>query len=150
MTIQRSGKRKKTPKQNFCFGCGADNAHGMHLKFTFDKKNARVACRVRLEPRFAGPPGYCHGGIIATLLDEVMAKLNKLHGVTAVTGHLAVDYIRPVPLAQPLRLEAREVRVRGRRRFREGEIVNKKREVLARGTGVFIAIDPVKVFATKG
>jgi uncharacterized protein (TIGR00369 family) len=106
----------------------------------------RVTCSVRLEARFAGPPGYCHGGIIAVLLDEIMAKLNKLYIVTAVTGHLAVDYLRPVPLNQPLRIEAREVRTSGRRRFREGEIINRAGETLARAQGVFITINPEHIF----
>jgi len=134
-------------KKNYCFGCGSDNPDSMRLKFTYDKKRGRVVCRLRLAPRFAGPPGYAHGGIIATILDEAMAKLNKLHDVTAVTGQLAVDYLRPVPLGQLLRIEAREGDIKGRRRFREGEIVNKNGEVLARGTGVFITIDPGKIFS---
>src|SRR5882724_176832 len=118
----QSGPGQK-PRKNYCFGCGLDNPDSMRLKFTYDKKRNRVICRIRLAPRFAGPPGYAHGGIIATILDEAMAKLNKLHGVVAVTGHLAVDYLRPVPLAQPIRLEAHEVRISGRRRFREAEII---------------------------
>jgi len=134
-------------KRNYCFGCGVDNPDSMKLKFTYDKKNARVICRLRLAPRFAGPPGYAHGGIIATVLDESMAKLNKLHGVTAVTGHMAVDYLWPVPLEQSPTVKARETEVKGRRRFREGLITNKSRGVLARGKGVFITIDPQKVFA---
>jgi uncharacterized protein (TIGR00369 family) len=145
----QSGPDRKRPK-NYCFGCGLDNPDGMRLKFTYDKKNSRVIGRTRLAPRFAGPPGYAHGGIIATILDEAMAKLNKLHGVTAVTGHLAVDYLRPVPLAQPIRLEAHEVRTSGRRRFREAEIITSTGEVLARGQGIFITIDPEKMFAKLG
>ena len=144
--VRKNASKNKT-KENYCFGCGADNPDGMALKFSFDHKQARVTCHTNLGSRFAGPPGYCHGGIIATLLDEVMAKLNKLHGVIAVTGHLSVEYRRPVPLGQPIRLEAREVRVSGRRRFREGEIVNQRRQVLARGTGTFITVDPKKIFS---
>ncbi len=143
------GSKASVPK-NYCFGCGADNPDGMLLKFTYDKKSRRVTGRTRLAPRFAGPPGYAHGGIIATILDEAMAKLNKLHGVIAVTGHLAVDYLRPVPLGQSIRMEAREVRISGRRRFREAEIVASTGEVLARGQGIFITIDPQKMFAKAG
>jgi uncharacterized protein (TIGR00369 family) len=145
----KSGPGRKRPK-NYCFGCGLDNPDSMRLKFTYDKKRSRVIGRIRLAPRFAGPPGYAHGGIIATILDEAMAKLNKLHGVIAVTGHLAVDYLRPVPLGQPIRMEAHEVRTSGRRRFREAEIVAPTGEVLARGQGIFITIDPKKMFAKSG
>jgi uncharacterized protein (TIGR00369 family) len=150
MAKRRNKAGLTNSKKNFCFGCGKDNPHSMDLKFTYHKKRGVVACRVKLASHFAGPPGFGHGGIIATMLDEAMAKLNKVYGVTAVTGHLAVDYLRPVPLGQPLHMEARERRVSGRRRFREGEIVNRRGEVLARGTGVFITIDPAKIFASRG
>ncbi len=141
---------KVTPKKypnNYCFACGKDNPDSMRLRFTQDKSRGIVTGRVRLHKRYAGPPGYCHGGIIATILDEAMAKLNKLHGITAVTGHMAIDYLRPVPLEKPLLVEARETDVKGRRRFRESEILNKDGQLLARGTGVFIKIDAEKLFS---
>lgn len=134
-------------KKNYCFGCGPDNPDSMRLKFRYDKKRGLVSSRISVNPRFAGPPGYVHGGIIATILDEAMAKLNKLHGVTAVTGHLAVDYLRPVPLEKSLLIVARETNVKGRRRLREAEITNQKKEVMARGTGLFVTVNPEKVFA---
>ena len=137
-------------KKNFCFGCGADNVDGMRLKFTYNKKHDCVIGRVRLAPRYAGPPGYCHGGIIATILDEAMAKLNKPRQILAMTGQMTVTYRRPVPLETTLKVEAREVRASGRRRFREGQIVNQKGVVLAQATGVFITIDPEKMFARSG
>ena len=134
-------------QKNYCFGCGVDNPDGMQLKFTFDEAGGRVLCRARLDRRYTGPPGYCHGGITAVLLDEIMAKLNKLHNVTAVTYEMTVNYARPVPLLQTLRMEAREVKVEGRRRFRSAEILNEQGEVLVRGQGVFVTIDPEKIFA---
>ena len=153
MAMSKRASRKETrsmPVQNnFCFGCGPDNPQGMHLRFHYDKKHARVTCRVRLDARFAGPPGYAHGGIIATLLDEIMAKLNRLHGVTSVTGHLAVDYLRPVPLGRAIRLEAVETRVNGRRRFRNAEISSERGEILVRGHAIFITVDPRQVFANS-
>jgi uncharacterized protein (TIGR00369 family) len=143
-------KQPKTPSakypNNYCFACGKDNPDSMRLHFTQNKAKGTVTGRLRLHKRYAGPPGYCHGGIIATILDEAMAKLNKLHGIVAVTGHMVVDYLRPVPLEKPILVEARETKVKGRRRFREGEILNKSGEVLARATGVFIAVDPEKLF----
>lgn len=45
-----------------------------------------------------GAPGLAHGGIIATAMDEAMGVLNRLLLVPAVTVHLEVDYIRPVPV----------------------------------------------------
>jgi uncharacterized protein (TIGR00369 family) len=132
--------------KNLCFACGPENVAGMHLKFTFDQRRQMFVCRFRLDERYTGPPGHCHGGIVATILDEAMGKVNRIRQVIALTSQMTVDYLRPVPLKQALRVESREVSVRGRRHINMGEILNQKGEVLARGRAVFIAIDP-KMFA---
>jgi len=131
--------------KNHCFGCGKQNKQSMRLKFTYDESTRQVASRFRLSRRYSGPPGYCHGGIIATILDEAMAKLNKPNRVTAVTAQMTVDYLKPVPLNKPLRTEAHETRTNGRRRFRTAVILNEEGVVLARGRGVFVTIDPHKM-----
>lgn len=134
-------------QKNYCFGCGRNNPDGMRLKFAFDEKRNCFVCRFRLDKRFTGPPGHCHGGIIATILDEALGKVNKLRDVVALTSEITVNYIHPVPLHKPLRVESREVRVQGRRHVNEGEILDKNGEVLARGRATFIAIDPHRMFA---
>ncbi len=134
-------------QKNYCFACGQNNAEGMRLKFSYDEERDGFVCRFRLGKRYTGPPGHAHGGIIATILDEAMGKVNKLRHVVAVTSQITVDYLKPVPLNQPLRVESREVRVQGRRHINMAEILNQKGAVLARGRGTFIAIDPHRMFA---
>ncbi|MBA3914972.1 MAG: PaaI family thioesterase [Acidobacteriales bacterium] len=134
-------------QKNFCFGCGKNNEQGMRLKFVYDEERDSFVCRFRLSKRYSGPPGHCHGGIIATILDEAMGKVNKLRHVVALTKQITVDYLKPVPLNKPLRVESREVSVRGRKHVNMAEILNQKGEVLARGKGLFIAIDPHRMFA---
>jgi uncharacterized protein (TIGR00369 family) len=133
-------------KKNYCFACGPDNPDGMHLKFTLDEARQTFVCRFRLSNRYMGPPGHCHGGIIATILDDAMGKANKLRQVVALTKEMTVEYLKPVPLHKPLRVEGREVSVHGRQHINAAEIINEKGEVLARSQGVFIAIDPEKMF----
>ncbi|HTW31362.1 MAG TPA: PaaI family thioesterase [Candidatus Sulfotelmatobacter sp.] len=133
--------------KNYCFACGPDNPDGMHLKFTLDKKRQTFVCRFRLNNRYMGPPGHCHGGIIATILDDAMGKVNKLHQVVALTREMTVEYLKPVPLHKPLRVEGREIEKRGTKHINAAEILNAKGEVLARSRGIFIAIDPHKMFA---
>ena len=79
------GSHSARLRKNHCFACGPDNPAGMHLKFIFNKKRNRFVCRFRLDERYTGPPGHCHGGIIATILDEAMGKVNKLREVIALT-----------------------------------------------------------------
>lgn len=129
-------------QRNHCFACGTNNPDGMRLKFAYDEASNRFVCRFRLGKRYTGPPGHCHGGIIATILDEAMGKVNKLRHVVALTSEIKVNYLKPVPLNKPLRVESFEVRVRGRKHVNGAEILNEKGEVLARSRGLFIAIDP--------
>ena len=136
----------KLPK-NYCFACGKDNPDSMRLRFTYDEERHCFVCRFRLGKRYTGPPGHCHGGIIATILDEAMGKVNKLRHVIAVTSEMTVNYVKPVPLQQPLRVESRELSVDGRKHINMAKILNEKGEVLARSQGLFIAIDPHKMFA---
>ncbi len=132
---------------NRCFACGPDNPEGMHLEFHFDEANRRSYCRFRLPKKYQGPPGHSHGGIIATILDEAMGKVNRLRSVIALTKQMDVEYLKPVPLQTPLIVEGRESSVRGKKHINIAEIRNQKGEVLARGRAVFIAIDPLKMFA---
>ena len=151
MTKTASGRGHGTQfvrlQKNYCFACGKNNPEGMRLKFAYDEERDCFVCRFRLNKRYTGPPGHCHGGIIATILDEAMGKVNKLRHVVALTSQITIKYLKPVPLNRPLRVESREVRVRGRKHTNMAEILNEKGEVLASSEGLFIAIDPHKMFA---
>jgi uncharacterized protein (TIGR00369 family) len=133
--------------RNHCFGCGPDNPDGMQLKFHLDEARKSFVCRFKLPSRYVGPPAHAHGGIIATILDEAMGKVNKIRHVIALTKEMTVEYVRPVPLGKRLTVEGRERSVRGRVHTNVAEIRNEAGEVLARSKGKFIAIDPEKMFA---
>ena len=67
--------------QNRCFGCGAANPIGLHLEFA-RSEDGSVVCMKTVSDTFEGPPGYVHGGIIATMLDETMSKTVRAQGAT--------------------------------------------------------------------
>ena len=134
-------------QKNYCFACGQNNPSGMRLRFTLDEARQTFVCKFRLSKRYTGPPGHCHGGIIATILDDAMGKVNKLRHVIALTKEMRVEYLKPVPLHKPLHVEGSEVSVQGRIHINTAKILNDKNEVLARSQGTFIAIDPEKMFA---
>ena len=121
----------------------------MHLKFSADPSGRKFICNFRLSKRYTGPPGHCHGGIIATILDDAMSKLNKLRDLPAATARMTVEYLRPVPLHEPLRVESHEISKRGRRLTRVAEIRDAKGAVLARSRGVFVILDPSHAFRRR-
>ena len=67
------------------------------------REGERVLARVRLSPEFAGFEGFAHGGIVAALLDEVMAWAAMTGaGRPCMTGEMAVRYLRPVPVSEEI------------------------------------------------
>jgi len=125
--------------QNRCFGCGPASAIGLHLEFLLAEDGA-VVCLPMIPECFEGPPGYLHGGIIATLLDEAMSKTVRARGLKAVTGRMEIDYRRPVRSAAPIRLEGRLLRSEGRKHWTEARILDARGHMLAEAKGIFIEI----------
>ncbi len=98
-----------------CFGCGADNTHGLRIKSWAE--NGRCLCRFRPAPHHTAFPGVVNGGIIATVLDchgiwTAVADYREKHGKPAmfVTRKLTVEYLKPTPLGPELFLEGRTIR----------------------------------------
>jgi uncharacterized protein (TIGR00369 family) len=124
---------------NRCFGCGRENAGGLLLEFLL-AADGSVVCLPTISGRFEGHPGYLHGGIIATLLDEAMSKAVRARGFAAMTRHLEVEYLRPVPSGVQLRIEGKLVRGEGRKHWAEARILSEAAVVLATGKGLFVEV----------
>ena len=129
---------------NPCFGCGGANPRGMYLAFEQDDERRRIVGRFRLAAEYQGGAGFIHGGIIAVVLDEVMGKVCRFSQVRAVTAELTVEYLKPVRVDADLVVEGYECRREGRNLYHEGEIRNAAGELLARGRGRFVVIDPAR------
>ena len=126
---------------NRCFGCGPANQTGLRLDFLLADDGSVVSFPV-VASAFEGHPGYLHGGIIATLLDEAMSKAVRARGSSSMTRKMEVDYLRPVPSEVPLRLEGRIVRNEPRKHWAEARILDEKGKLLAEAKGLFIEVSP--------
>jgi uncharacterized protein (TIGR00369 family) len=125
--------------QNHCFGCGAANATGLRLEFLL-AEDGSVVCLPTVPESFEGPPGYVHGGVIATLLDEAMSKSVRARGLKAVTGQMEINYLRPVQSEAPIRLEGRLLQSEGRKHQTEARLLDARGRILAIAKGVFIEV----------
>jgi uncharacterized protein (TIGR00369 family) len=130
---------------NVCFGCGGANERGMQLTYEQDDAVQRIRGNFRLGAEYQGGAGFIHGGILATVLDEVMGKVCRFRGVHAVTAELTIEYLRPVPVDVDLVVEGYEAEMTGRNLFLIGEIRDVSGKVLARGKGRFVIVDPKRV-----
>jgi acyl-coenzyme A thioesterase PaaI-like protein len=72
----------------------------------------------------SGHPGMVHGGLLATMLDEGLARccFPALPNKVAVTANLQINYKKPTKTDQYLVLKAKTIKVEGRKAFVEGHI----------------------------
>lgn len=66
------------PNDGGCFGCSPTNPIGLRL--TFRRQGDVVTARHEVPDHFHGAPGIAHGGIVATLLDEVSVEAELRQG----------------------------------------------------------------------
>jgi acyl-coenzyme A thioesterase PaaI-like protein len=102
--------------------------------------------------RLNGYPARAHGGVVATLIDEVMGSLlsvNKKLGLGAtqgdtVTAYLNVTYLKPVGTPGTVLVSARFKEVTGRKHFLEATIKDGSGEVLAKSEALWIGLERSK------
>lgn len=129
---------KEIAKYSRCFVCGDQNQHGLQARF-FDDAGQAVT-EVVSEAAFEGYKGIYHGGVIATLLDEVMIKAILAQGILAVTAEITVRYRRPVKTGEKLRFVGRIVRNRGRVYLTEGEAFGDDTTIYATAKGRYVEV----------
>ena len=120
-TVQQA--RIKQPSSLHCFVCGVENPVGLHQTF-YDQPDGTVISEITVPDRYQGYPGVVHGGIIASMLDEVAGR-SAMQGDTTrlmMTAKLEIRYRKPIPTGQLLRLVGRLGRRRGRLTIVTGEI----------------------------
>jgi uncharacterized protein (TIGR00369 family) len=134
----RVGGRRFELAPHHCFACGELNEHGLHLRLHGDDNGCWT--ELTLEPRFEGWDGIAHGGIIATLLDEVQAWAVIARGGWGVTARMSIEFRRPVPVGTPIRAEGRVTGSRRRIYETAGQVVDTESgEVLANAQSTFVA-----------
>jgi uncharacterized protein (TIGR00369 family) len=122
--------------EDYCFGCGQRNEDGLRLSYRRTSE-ASVECEYTVPEKFRGAEGIVHGGIQATLLDEVMGLAahsslrNEPHKI--VTVDFRVRYRRPTTIGTPLLIRGRVDRVEDSNMHLTGEIVDADGEVLTEG-----------------
>lgn len=125
-----------------CFACGTLNVNGLGLELHVETDRAWT--EVTLADRFQGWDGIAHGGILCTILDEVMAWSLAAGDDWGVTARMNVEFHRPVPLGIPLRAEGWITRKRRRIIDTEGKIMGPAGTSLATATGVWVAADEAR------
>jgi hypothetical protein len=86
-----------------CFGCSPSNPIGLHLLFytRYNHPYHEVVSVFSPSVNYSGFPKYTHGGILTTLLDELMAHaVHKAFGRYGVTKSLSLNFLQPAYVDQ--------------------------------------------------
>ena len=128
-----------------CFACGTANPIGLNLQFY--RSGDSVCSEITLGKYHEGWQNMAHGGIISTLLDEVMSwTIIYFKKVFFVTRKMEVKYVNPVLVGTPLTVrgmlmdESEPPKIRAR-----ADIRNEKGRLLVKSTGEFIILPKEKL-----
>jgi acyl-coenzyme A thioesterase PaaI-like protein len=125
------------PNSKHCYACGLENSRGFALRFYQNQEN-EVRCRVTLPSEYQGYPGIVHGGVVATIMDEVLGRA----GMTGedyefmVTANLEIKYRKPVPTDEPLEFRGWVTGIRKGLKFTAGELRLPSGEIAVKAEGV--------------
>jgi uncharacterized protein (TIGR00369 family) len=125
-----------------CFGCSPSNPYGLHLQIYAGRDS--VVSWITVPGHLCGWDTLVHGGILATILDEVMGRavIFQLKSLL-LTKSMTVDFLKPVFVGVELKAEAKVVEVRnGREAVAEGGIYNAAGELCTKSSGTFVLMDP--------
>ena len=132
------GRLEFTPHN--CFGCGTLNTHGLQMDLHLEP--GRAWTELRLDHRFEGWAEMAHGGIVCTILDEVMAWALVAEDNFGVTARMRVDFRKPVPIDTPIRADGWVTRSRRRLVETGGRIIDVEHDLeLATAEGTYLAAD---------
>lgn len=127
---------------NHCFVCGPGNPISLGVTFSLDQdSSAQTVCRGSFTPA-AEHMGYdkvTHGGIIFSLLDDVMANWLWLQGQQCFTGRADIRYRAQLPIGTLVILEGRCLKRKGRLAQMQGKVLDAHNgNVYAEATAAFM------------
>lgn len=131
----------KQPNSTHCFVCGLQNPHGLKAEFHDDGRET-VISHYTIPKDFEGYPGVAHGGIVASILDEAVGRVPMIGAPNRfmMTVKIEIKYRQPVPVAQPLTIVGRLVKLRGRLCVATGELQLADGSVAAEATATLAAL----------
>ncbi len=135
--MKKENLKEIISRDGHCFGCSQQNVHGLKMRFYAD---AAVVCSwLSVPDHLCGWNGVVHGGVLSTILDEIMSwsAIYNLHHIV-MTKTMTVDFFKPVYIDEELRVEGRVIEQTGKREvIMEGRIYKDGDTLCAQTHGTF-------------
>jgi uncharacterized protein (TIGR00369 family) len=125
-------------RPHHCFACGELSEIGLHLQLQLTP--GKCTTELVLPRRFEGWEGIIHGGILCTILDEVMAWSLVERDNWGVTARMSVEFRRPATVDRRVRAEGWMIEDRRRIHRTAGRIVDAETgEEIATAEATYVA-----------
>jgi uncharacterized protein (TIGR00369 family) len=118
-----------------CFACGDRNPRGLNLKFNVFPQKRRIETTLVLSPEFQGWKGIVHGGIITTILDELMGKITQELGIKAVTAALEVRFKNVARVSEEIKAVGEVTRIEKRLIYAQSQAFRSDGTLIAEAFG---------------
>ena len=107
---------------NNCFVCGPDNPIGLRIQFHMHKDICHGS--FTQSENHMGYKNVTHGGIVFSLLDDVMANWLFLQNKVAQTAKCDLRYRKPLPINTKVNLEGTCIKQKGKVAFMYGKVIS--------------------------
>jgi len=124
-----------------CFACGKENPVGLKLKVKWDGKTVRT--EFTPNKYHQGWSGIVHGGILTTLLDEVMGYAALFEGICCVTAKMQARLRRPASIDEPLIVTGSVTKNVRKLIETQATITLKDGTIIAEATGTMFILGPM-------
>ena len=124
---------------HMCFVCGKQNGSGLQLEFELIGDD-RIRTEFTPPKRFQGWKDVLHGGIIATILDEVMVNGAYLRQIMAVTTKLQMTLRHPAAIGERLIFYGQILKQGTRTVNMKAWVEGEDGRIVAEATGLLIKI----------
>ena len=138
----------KLPNSRHCFVCGVENQHGLHLEF-YETELGEVVVDYVVPDHFQGYPGIVHGGIVASLVDEVLGRVHMGNDPAnprfMFTAKMSVQYRKNVPTGKPIKIVGRALNSKRRTATSEAKVYGPEGELLAEAEALLVDVPAEKI-----
>ena len=153
--MKKENLKEVISRDAHCFGCSQKNPHGLKMRFYTD--DTALYSWLSVPTHLCGWDGIVHGGVLSTMLDEIMgwSAIYSLRRIV-MTKTMTVDFFKPVYIDDELRVEGRIIeQISGREAILEGKIYKGDDILCAQTRGTFAiftakAIERMKIMPPEG
>ena len=137
MNTVRASKFGHEIHDSNCFACSKTNKIGMRIVSEFHEHLSEVHFTHKFNNDYEGFPGYVHGGISATLLDEAQGTLCNHLGYMVMTEEISIKYHKAIDLNKKIYIRAVIVAKKNKRLYTKASIHNEEEELLISSSASF-------------